>query len=248
MIDEATPYLSSCRPSHEPQQYRMKTVIEAERLQLLEHWTTVLERNPDWIANRFTQVERLLAASRGAPATLRALSSCIRQVHDKLGFKAKDSLARGGLCAGAIFRTQAFIDTHTRVGSKLGKTIHIEHTFPVRQLVLEIVKRPFPDYQAMIIWLLTHSVATAFHQSETVHLFGQLSTSDALNSKSAKYLKPFSRYQPLYAAGGKVWNVFDGTIVDINQFTFQDHLDVFRRLLSESGAAPSLVTALQSSR
>jgi hypothetical protein len=75
-------------------------------------------------------------ASQGNEAALQSLNSRLRQFHDKLGFKAKESLKQGGLCAGAIFRTQRFIATQERSGAKKGpeKTVHIEHTVPVAVL------------------------------------------------------------------------------------------------------------------
>ncbi|MGJ4932615.1 hypothetical protein ACQR1I_36765, partial [Bradyrhizobium sp. HKCCYLS2038] len=158
----------------------MDTIIGAERLQLLTQWKSLIDRNPDWIASPFRQVDLLHAASHGAPIKGRSLASYIRQLHDKLGFKAKGPLTTGGLCAGTIFRTQAFIDTQYRVGSKLGQSVHVEHTFPVRQIALEIVRHPLPDYVATLVWFLTHSVATAFHENEKVYLRGRSSTSDAL--------------------------------------------------------------------
>lgn len=174
------------------------------------------------------------------------MGSYLRQFHDKLGFKAKGFLRDGGLCAGAIFRTQAFIDTALRSGSKVGQSVHIEHTFPIKQLRAEIIKAQLPNYLATLTWLLKHSVATAFHDCEKVHLRGWTSNSDALNPESAEYSKPFLRYRNLHSAAGIVWNVFDSREVDAQKFTFNDHLEIVVRLLEEAGAATTMVSDIRS--
>jgi hypothetical protein len=144
----------------------MKTELENERRQLLDHWRKRLQRNPDWISNELYQVQRVLAASNGDVEARASLGSHLRQLHDKLGFKAKGPISDGGLCAGAIFRTQAFIDTEQRSGSKVGQSVHIEHTFPITELKAAIIKHGFPNYAHALTWLLKHSVATAFHEDE----------------------------------------------------------------------------------
>lgn len=214
---------------------------------MVDHWRKRIRRNPDWIGERLRQVEQILRASQGDAYAQQSLGSCLRQFHDKLGFKAKGSLAAGGLCAGAIFRTQAFIETTERVGSKVDQSVHIEHTFPIRQLTIEITKRPFKEYSATLVWLLTHSVATALHEHEKPYLKGRSSTSDALDPTSPKYLKPFARYERLHKADGIVWNVFDRVRVDPEVFTFQHHLDLIVRLLEEAGATPRMVSSIRNS-
>lgn len=224
----------------------MHAELENERKQLIDHWRKRVSRNPDWIVNRLPQIVRMLQASQGDERAQRDLGSYLRQFHDKLGFKAKGSLNGGGLCAGAIFRTQAFIETTQRVGSKVGQSVHIEHTFPIRQLRAEITKRYFQDYVATLVWVLRHSVATAFQEDEKRYLQGRSSTSHALNPTSPEYAKPFARYEKLHNAAGIVWNVFDREIVDPEKFTFQHHLDVVARLLEEAGAAPIMVSIIRS--
>jgi hypothetical protein len=105
----------------------MDAAIENERDQLLKHWGERVRKHPDWISNPLFQVEMIFDASQGNEAALQSLNSRLRQFHDKLGFKAKESLKQGGLCAGAIFRTQRFIATQERSGAKKGpeKTVHI---------------------------------------------------------------------------------------------------------------------------
>jgi hypothetical protein len=111
----------------------MKAELENERKQLLDHWKKRLQKNPDWISDELRQVQRIFSASNGEESAQKSLGSYLRQLHDKLGYKAKGSLSDGGLCAGAIFRTQRFIHTNNRNGSKAGQSVHIEHTFPIKQ-------------------------------------------------------------------------------------------------------------------
>lgn len=222
----------------------MSTALGNERQQLLGHWTKLLQRHNDWISFELRQVQHVLAASKGDRNAQESLGSYLRQFHDKLGFKAKGTVRDGGLCVGAIFRTQAFIVCDERVGSKVGQSVHIEHTFPIRQLRIEIGKRPFQNYPETLSWLLTHSVATAFHEREKLHLAGWSSSSDALNPDSRSYLKPFGRYEALHTAEGVVWNVFDGCQVDPKTFTFRDHFQIMLRLLEEAGAARTMLAAL----
>jgi hypothetical protein len=161
------------------------------------------------------------------------------------GIRQKGSLSDGGLCAGAIFRTQRFIETKNRSGSKAGQSVHIEHTFPIRQLKLEITKRRFRDYVETLAWLLEHSVTTAFHEDEKEHLIGRSSTSDALNPLSRDYLRPFARYEKLHSSAGIVWNVLDAEELDPKTFPFQQHFDLVLRLLHESGASKSMLSRIR---
>jgi hypothetical protein len=136
----------------------MKSKLEDEKRQLLDHWTKRLNRNPDWISNELRQVRRSLDASHGDKDAQKSLGSCLRQLHDKLGFKAKGSLSDGGLCAGATFWTQTFIETKQRRGSKAGQSVHIEHTYPINKLAGEIKNHTFSNYTETLTWLLTHSL------------------------------------------------------------------------------------------
>lgn len=223
-------------------------MIENERTQLLNHWRQRLRKNPDWISNKLRQVELVFKASRGDAAAIASLNSYLRQFHDKLGFKAKQSVKQGGLCAGAIFRTEKFIATSDRVGAKKEqvKTVHIEHTVPVNVLESEIQKQRFPDYPAALAWLLKHSVTTAFHQKEEEFVRSRARDTGALDSTSSEYMRPFMRYERLHSAEGIVWNVFDGVKIDPKQFTFCDHFEIVCRLLEAAEASPQMLSVLRS--
>lgn len=89
-----------------------------------------------------------------------------RQIHDKLGWKAKETLDQGGLCAGAIYRSIKFINIEqgSRNGSKKnGRNIHIEHTVPVKALTDYINQQIENECCAgkLYEWTLRHSICTA---------------------------------------------------------------------------------------
>jgi hypothetical protein len=190
----------------------------------------------------------IFKASHGDVDAQNRLNSRLRQFHDKLGFKAKQSIKQGGLCAGAIFRTERFIATQERVGAKKGqeKTVHIEHTVPVNVLESEIKDRRFCNYTETLAWLLKHSVTTALHQHEEKHVRERAKDSGALDPSSREYMKPFIRYDALHNAEGVVWNVFDRVKVDREQFTFDDHLRIVCRILEEVEASSDMLASLRS--
>ncbi|UPK36898.1 hypothetical protein IVB18_06070 [Bradyrhizobium sp. 186] len=224
----------------------MLKAVEKEREQLLQHWRSRVSKRPDWIASEWLQVSRVLAASRGEAVPHKTLASSLRQFHDKLGFMAKGTVPKGGLCAGALFRTAAFIAVESRCGAKgAGKNVHIEHTFPVNQLERAITNRRLDGYAGALAWLLKHSVATAFYETEQKHLDGRTQSSEALTSGSTEYQKPFMRYSILHDAKGVVWNVFDREPVSPKTFTFDDHLDLVCRVLRTVGASSSMIEKLQ---
>lgn len=213
--------------------------LEAERMQLVDHWKKRLRLSPQL---KFVQVKRILDASNGDERARTSLGDDLRHFHDKFGYKAKGSTRDGGLCAGAIYRTGAFIKTAQRSGSKKGQSVHIEHTFPIKELRAAIVSRRFRSYQEAIAWLLMHSVTTAFHEAQKEHLVGRASRSGALDPSSSDYLRPFARYAKLHSSDEVVWNVFDREKVDPQKFTFRHNLDAVVRLLQEIGAERALVS------
>lgn len=91
----------------------MKAELEAERQQLIAHWSKRFRLSPEL---HFTQVRRILAASNGDAAAKASLGDDLRHFHDKLGYMAKGMVSAGGLCAGAIFRTDRFIKEKDKEG------------------------------------------------------------------------------------------------------------------------------------
>jgi hypothetical protein len=221
--------------------------LDDEWHQLVRHWQSVITRRPNWVSDRyrFPQVKKIAAiGSIGAPPAS-SVSSWLRQFHDQLGFKAKGSEADGGLCAGAIFRTQLFMQTENRSGSKRSQSVHIEHTVPICVLRAQLLSRSFVSYAEALTWLLKHSVATAFHKSEQAHLKGVSRTSDAFSPMLPGHLRPFSRYSNMFASQGLVWNVFDRKPVEPKSFSFDDHIALVLRLLHKAGADQAMLQKIE---
>jgi hypothetical protein len=210
--------------------------IKSEREQLVSHWKLVVAKWRD--ASSITQLAKIVLVANGGASI--SLNSQLRQLHNKFGYK----VVANGLCAGAIFRTRAFVNTPHRVGTKIGQTIHIEHTVPVIELEREIRKRRFEGQEDALHWLLTHSVTTAFHISQTRYLEGVSGRTDAFKDSAARG-KPFMRYKRLFDDGEEVWNVFDRRIIQAEEFTFEDHTDLIIRLLAEANASRSLIDELE---
>jgi hypothetical protein len=211
----------------------------------MKFWQSVMTKRPDWTTQKYSQVQNIvdMGLDRAAPAS--TVSSWLRQFHDKLGFKAKGSEADGGLCAGAIFRTQSFMETGSRIGSKKGQSVHIEHTVPICVLRAQILSRSFSSYAEALTWLLKHSVTTAFHHPEQAHLKAVSRTSEAFLPASVGYLRPFSRYGNVSALEGMVWNVFDRKLVELRSFSFDDHIATVLRLMHEAGAEPAMLQQIE---
>jgi hypothetical protein len=220
--------------------------LDRERDQLVRFWQSVITKRPNWLTDKYSQVEKIAdMGSCGAPVAS-SVSSWLRQFHDKLGFKAKGSAASGGLCSGAIFRTQRFMQTHSRSGSKKDQSVHIEHTVPICVLRAQVSSRSFSSYTEALAWLLKHSVTTAFHKCEQAHLKDVSRTSNAFSPTSPDYLRPFCRYRRMFAAGEVIWNVFDRKPIDDPQsFTFDDHIVVLLHLLHDAGAEPEMLQQIE---
>jgi hypothetical protein len=216
--------------------------IAKERDQLVGHWKAAVAKRRDWTT--YAPIKSIFSIVNGTPsprASRNPIRDLLREFHNELGYKALN----GGLCAGAIFRTQSFIDTRPRIGSKHGQTVHIEHTVPVCVLDSELKKLKFLDHSETLVWVLKHSVATAFRKSdEAKYLKGVRNTTNAFSPNPNEENKPFLRYKQLFADNGVVWNVFDREKIEPNRFTFDDHVDVIVRLLRHVGAEQRLIDSL----
>jgi hypothetical protein len=219
--------------------------LDRERDQLVKFWRSIITRRPNWMTDKYSQVEKIAdMGSSGAPLAS-SVSSWLRQFHDKLGFKAKGSEADGGLCAGAIFRTQEFMRTQSRSGSKKDQSVHIEHTVPICVLRAQVSSRSFLSYAEALAWLLKHSVATAFHYSEQARLGGVSRTTNAFSPKSPDYLRPFCRYKSVFSGREAIWNVFDRKPIDPQSFTFDDHIVLLLQLLHKAGAERAMLQQIE---
>lgn len=172
------------------------------------------------------------------------LGSQLRQLHDHWGYCAK----KGINCSGAIYRTKAFIDIpkHERLGTK-GGTVHIEHTVPINSLRKQIesfdIARQW-DIKFMLGWLLRHSVTCAFARGTEKFHSGYSINTNAFKNNHIHRNKPFSRYLHLTNQEISVWNVWTGQKVDIEAFTFDEHAQTVKEILSHLGAAESTLRLL----
>ena len=223
--------------------------LQRERTQLVDTWKRVFAKTPDPVAAPFLQLRRLADGT----GDKKAVGDDLRKVHDRFGWMAKES-SPAGKCAGALYRTQAFmrLPADRRVGKKLGQTVHIEHTVPVNVLAtrwLEVRQ----DGQAHTLaptfgWVMHHTVATAFHKEEQRTLKGVSKSTECFVEGAAGFGRPFKRYAGLFAQGGQVWDVYQGALVDPDQFSLDDHFNNVVALVEEAGASADFVSALKTSK
>ncbi len=199
--------------------------LEIEREQLIGCWRRLVEK-PNWRHRFETKIQQL----GDAPTVPR-----IRSIHNDFGFRANDE-SRNGKCAGTIFRTELFIKTEKRIGGKTKKepkSIHLEHIVPANVLKNELKNRSFLPIHERADFLLKHSVVTALHNKEPSDgtFKGCSRSTNSFDKSHPEYDRPFLRYRRLFDKGGVVWNVFDKIKIDEEEFTFDHHYDVVRRLL-----------------
>ena len=207
------------------------TKLASEREQLRVCWAKLGGRlSAEWLANESEKLQRL----RG---------SDIRQFHDKFGFKAKDTLKTGGLCAGAIFRTSAFINTENRSGSRTDQNIHIEHTVEIKDLVALLKDNLPASPSGPAALILKYSVATAMRKSQTDYLAGFPRSMSALNPRCRWFDQPFMRYERLMEHDD-VWNVWTGEKVSTS-FSFGDHLELLCGIFTELDFDDEIIYSLR---
>lgn len=201
-------------------------ILEQEREQLISCWSAI-DR-----AVLLKKIRRIIAED----ATPRR-RHLIRELHNELGFRAEQRGRKNTqLCAGSIFRTEQFIRTEKRIGNKNGRTVHIEHTVPICVLDGQFQSIPGQiDEKGALEWFFKHSVATAFHVNEVQHLRGVHRNTNAFLPESPDHQKPFLRYRALFQNRATVWNVLDGSKIDPEQFTFDDHYSIIRNILQRVG-------------
>ena len=186
-------------------------------------------------------------------ATYRDKSHHIRQFHNVLGYMAAGSLARGGLCAGCLYRTEAFIKLpqDLRTGSKrhpdhLTK-VHVEHTIPVSVLAAEIAEfdERYLNEETLTKYLLHQSIVTAmlegqgriFHPSRNadgIVLPGFAMDNGAFRKDHPHSNRPFMRYTA-QATLPRIFNVLTSEQISLESFTMQDFHHDLQVLLSEAG-------------
>ena len=205
-------------------------LLAKEHSQLLSTWRRLLS-DKDWKRKLELKAEKYLLAVNSPASRQAAPRERLREFHNDLGYRAQPK--KNGLCAGAIFRTQAFIENHLRIGKRQEQSVHLEHTVPIAALDKQL-RKLHPMTNIEIAGFLIHqSVVTAFHFNEksTRTRKGYSNKTDAFDVSSADFNKPFKRYHSAIDGAGHIWNVFDKCSVDPDKFTFEHHQDVIRRII-----------------
>jgi hypothetical protein len=211
--------------------------IVAERQQLLDTWKSAF-------STRWMERPRSCVTSLVSP-TETVFGMHFRQTHNIFGWMAGNTLARRGLCSGAIYRSERFmaLPQAARSGSAGPRkslihlqNVHIEHTVPIAALT-----KRWTDYRegrelslaVAYAWMFVHSISSAVHMAEKGGLGHYESRTDAFDPTSPHYDRPFMRYshreEPL-----AIWNVLSGERVVPESWTFADHLSAVASLFSET--------------
>ena len=184
----------------------------------------------------------ILSDLNGNAADNHAIGHSIRQIHDFYGWMAKKH--KRGLCAGTIYRTVKFMDIQERDGTKRpSRNIHLEHTIPVAvlQKMLKFNKASFDtqnfDAQKKLHHILMqYSICVAFHVDEQKWMgtnFAKVpaATNEAFNDGKKVGEHPFRRYKNLLnwcnekGQDFRIINVITGKQIDLDEFTFKDHIE-----------------------
>ncbi|MBY3433695.1 hypothetical protein HFN89_05980 [Rhizobium laguerreae] len=210
--------------------------IEAERSQLIDTWKATFADK--WISDPKAPVRALVDPAKTS------FHMSLRHGHNLFGWKAGDTVRQRGLCSGAIYRTERFMDIEqdARCGSKgPEKNVHIEHTVPIAELNRQWVAY-LRSHRATIAhayaWMLCHSVSTAFHIDEMGGIKGHEGKTEAFNPMSSWFNRPFMRYT-VKDAVPVIWNVLSRQRIDPQTWTFADHFEQIDRLFDLAGCAPS---------
>lgn len=215
--------------------------IESERGQLIDTWKSVFLSK--WLSRPRSSV-------RGLTNLLNSeVGMHFRQTHNVFGWMAGNVLEKRGLCSGAIYRTEKFIEVaqEARNGSAGPRrslvhlqNVHIEHTVPIAELntrwLLYRAERQISVAEAYA-WMLVHSVTTAFHMSEKGGLGRFESKSPVFEMSSSWFDRPFMRYT-VAAKQPVVWNVLTGKKINAEQWSFQDHFSMIDKLFDLANCNP----------
>ena len=214
--------------------------IEREREQLLTYWSRLFGEDGGKLNQNSAPLQRLFARKKST-------SMDVRKVHDAFGWCAK----KPKLCAGAIYRTEAFIaiEPSQRDPSKprgvskerWPRNIHIEHTVLASQLHRMWLDRE-PRGETDCTFFIANGVATAMHADEERALGTDYRTINPCFERGAEGL-PFQRYRTL-PKGAVIRNVYTGEAVDIQTYSLNDHRRTVRALLKEAKAPQHWIDSL----
>lgn len=210
--------------------------------QLLTHWRSIdlayLEKYAAKVAGQFI-----------GGAANRDKGHYIRQYHNVLGYRAGMGLSEGGLCAGCLYRTEAFIKLpqDLRTGKKQHPAhltkVHVEHTIPVAVLSSAIDRMGPALWNAKAAgeYLLANSIATAMLEPEgqmpkgderpdALVLSGYSQKTGAFVEGHQHFGRPFMRYTAR-ASRPRIFNVLTSVEIDVETFTMTDFRNDLQLLL-----------------
>ncbi|MHB0914847.1 MAG: hypothetical protein ACYC5A_04135 [Thermoleophilia bacterium] len=173
-----------------------------------------------------------------------SINHSLRQIHDFYGWMAKRG--KWGHCAGALYRTRAYLDISQdqRNGTQKSGNVHIEHAIPVNTLecILFAEHAELCDPVDLHDTLIRNSICVAMTvtEKEAMEDVGvDPSWNDAFDSEGRHlHNSPFHRYLPLRDGlctpkdQFEVWNITRRMPVDLEGFTFDDHLATLREASS----------------
>jgi hypothetical protein len=155
----------------------------------------------------------------GERANRKFIADKIRKLHDFYGWMSKGCIDENGLCSGAIYRTERYmqIPLNERTGNKLVADgfhrVHIEHSVPINEInkLLHFKIEQLNSPKDVFELIMENSVCTAFsHKEEKSGIrkgfTRKLAYGDQINKKN---IFPFERYFD----DVKIFNVLTGTPV-----------------------------------
>ena len=211
-----------------------------ERQQIVEVWSRTLRSDWNGIDRGWGAVDAMCDGRwKGGE------SMPIRKTNDLFGWRSGPDGNGRDLCRGAFYRTVDFIrlPQQQRSGRKEGRTVHIEHTVPIRVLAdrwVEQKTRATANRTTAVAWTLVHCVCTALHHRQEAELKDCRDRTECFETKSPAYLRPFKRYDRAASVSCHVWDVVRGVKVDADTFTFAHHYENVLAMLKECGTQAQL--------
>lgn len=101
-----------------------------------DHTADLLRWNNHWSNIQTLKIQKTLRRIINDLLSGQKISHRLRSFHDILGYKAKDTAEKGGLCVGCLYQSKRFLELpfEQRSGRKIAQTVHVEHTVPIRVL------------------------------------------------------------------------------------------------------------------
>lgn len=183
-----------------------------------DHANDQLRWNKHWSSISPVRLQKALRRIINDVLSGQRISHRLRVFHDILGYKAKDTAEKGGLCVGCVYQSKGFqqIPFEQRSGRKVSQTVHVEHTLPIRVLEkcigmfytkhiaerdLELIDQDLWNQTWLYWFLFKYSVTTAMTPDEgheyprglVRHGLGR--NSHALDQNHMYFNQPMLRYE-----------------------------------------------------